>query len=92
MPYQLRNRTRVVNTELTLLSTASSATLEHNEDAADETPLNRGSGTNRPKRGLSGSTKEGASEFNVLHRGTINLIRIRLDERHLRRGATSAEM
>ena len=91
MPYQLRNRTRVADIEPTPSSAASSATLEHNEDAADETPLDRGSGTNRPKRGLSGSTGEGASEFHVLHRGTINLIRIRSDERHLQRGTTSAE-
>jgi hypothetical protein len=74
MPYQLRNRTRVANTEPTPLSAASSATLERNEDEADEPPLNRGSGTNRLKRGLSGSTKEGAGEFHVLRTGTIYLI------------------
>ena len=71
MPYRLRNRTRVADTEPTPSSAASSATLEHK---ADEPSLNRGSGTNRLKRGLSGSTKEGAGEFHVLRTGTIDLI------------------
>ena len=74
MSYQLHNRTRVANTEPTPSSAASSATLEHNEDEADEPPLNRGSGTNRLKRGLSGLIEEGASEFHVLRTGTIDLI------------------
>lgn len=74
MLYQLSNRTRVANTESTPSSVASSATLEHNEDEADELPLNRGSGTNRLRRGLSGSTEEAASEFHVLLIGTIDLI------------------
>jgi hypothetical protein len=50
MLYQLGNRTRVANTELTLLSAALSATLEHNEDEADDPLLNKGSGTKRLKR------------------------------------------
>ncbi|PVH69314.1 hypothetical protein DL98DRAFT_541708 [Cadophora sp. DSE1049] len=72
MPYQLRNRTRVEKTESASSSAASSATLEHNEDGA--TPLSRGSGTNRLKRGLSGSTKEGAGEFYVLRTGIMDHI------------------
>ena len=74
MPYQLRNRTRVADTAPTPSSAASSTTLEHNEDEADEPSLNRGSGTSRLKRGLSGSTKEGAGEFHVSRTGTIVLI------------------
>jgi hypothetical protein len=74
MPYQLRNRPRVANTEPTPSSAASSATLEQSEDEADEPPLSRGSGTNRLKRGLSVSTEEGAGEFRALCIGTIDLI------------------
>jgi hypothetical protein len=83
MPYQVRNRTRLANTEPTPSSAASSATLEHNEHEADEPPLNRGSGTNRLKRGLSGSIEEGAGEFHVLRTVTTDLICIRSVERHL---------
>lgn len=64
----------MTNIELTPSSAASSVILTHNEDEADEPPLNRGSGTNRLKRGLSGLTEEGADEFHVLRTGTIDLI------------------
>lgn len=50
MPYQLRNRTRVADTEPKLSSAAPSVTLEHNENEADEPPLNRRSGTRRLMR------------------------------------------
>jgi hypothetical protein len=63
MLYQLRNRIPVANTELTLLSAALSVTLKHNKDKADKLSLNKGLGTNRLKRGLSGLTKKGTDEF-----------------------------
>jgi hypothetical protein len=44
MPYQLRNSTRVGETEPTPSSIASSATLEHNKDEADKLLPNRGLG------------------------------------------------
>lgn len=52
MPSQLRNRTRV--TEPTSSSTASSATLEQNQN---EPTLGR-LGTRRPKRGFGGSSEK----------------------------------
>ena len=55
MPYQLRNRARtpVTTVESTPSSVASSAILEHNEDEADDSSLNRGSGTKGLKLGWS---------------------------------------
>lgn len=64
----------MANAEPTPSSAASSVTLEHSEDEPDEPPLNKGSGTNRFKRGLSGSTEEVAGEFHVLCTGIIYLI------------------
>jgi hypothetical protein len=74
MPYQLRNRTRVADTEPTPPSAASSSTLEHNKDEANEPLLNRTLETRRLKRGLSGLTGEGASEFHMLCIGIIDII------------------
>jgi hypothetical protein len=75
MPYQLRNRTRVTNVELTTSSTASSSTLKSScnsvltregsltEHEADKPTLSGRSETKRPKRGFSESSEEGAGEF-----------------------------
>lgn len=46
----------------------------HDEDVGLEPIILCRSGTNRRKRGLSGSTEEGAGEFHVLRTGTIELI------------------
>lgn len=80
MPYQLRNRTRVANTELTPSSAASSATLEHNEDEADERPLNRELGTKRLRRSCGVSEGDDRTFQLPLARNTV-LTRIRITER-----------
>jgi hypothetical protein len=90
MPFQLRHRTRVATTEsASSSSTASSATLEHNEGNADEPLLKKGSGTERLERGLSRSNN--ASESQLLLAGLIVLNRNRTTERELRSGVLATK-
>jgi hypothetical protein len=74
MPYPLRNRTRVTNTEPTSSSAASSATLEYAEPATDRPTLGRRSEMRRPKRSFSGSSGEVARKVHLSRIGNTELI------------------
>jgi hypothetical protein len=78
MPSQLRNRTRVANTEPTSSSAASSATLEHAEPATDRPTLGKRLEMRRPKRGFSGSSGEVARKVHLSRIGNTELISIGL--------------
>ena len=79
MPYQLRNSTRVGETEPTPSSIASSATLEHNKDEAEKLLPNRGLEEIRPK--MSRRFSEGGDgRFLLLLAGNFVVTRFRIIE------------
>jgi len=84
--YQLRKCTRVTNTKLTLLNTASSVTLEHTKPTTDRTMLRKRLKSRKPKRRLNIINrlfKKSTRVFQLLLARNTILIRVRIAKRGL---------
>jgi hypothetical protein len=83
MPYQLRKRSRVTNTEPTSSGAVSGVTLEHTQPTTDRPTLRERTESRRSKRGLRGLSEGGTGEFQLPLARNIVLIRVRIAKRGL---------